>query len=184
MSTWVTSDLHFSHSSILNFCPETRPYNDATVMNRVMIEQWNDIVLPDDLTYIIGDVAFCTGLKASDILWQLHGRKILIKGNHDDSQLESNAFINCFESIHDILDVKHNGVKIVMCHYPLFDWKGAQRGSLHLFGHRHGNPTGLEEYRTMDVGVDATGNIVSNLDDVVAKLMLNKVKAHHTPLHL
>ena len=178
MKTYITSDLHFSHKAITRYCPVTRPYSDILEMNADMIEKWNNVVEPEDLTYILGDVVFCTGAKGADIINQLNGRKILIIGNHDEAQMESSVFIDCFESIHNILEIKYNDVKIVMCHYPIFDHKNCARGALMLHGHRHGDPTDIPG-RIKDVGFDATGKIVSLLDDVVEELILIEPMRHH-----
>ena len=65
-----------------------------------------------------------------------------------------------------------------MCHYPIFDHKNAGRGSLHLHGHRHGNPTNIPG-RIKDVGFDATGNIVTLLDSVITELSKIEPMHHH-----
>ena len=59
MKTWITSDLHFGHERIKIFCPKTRErFKDVTHMNETMISEWNAFVQPEDLVYILGDVAF------------------------------------------------------------------------------------------------------------------------------
>jgi len=178
MNTYITSDLHFSHKSIIRFCPETRPYTDIVHMNLEMIKQWNDIVNPDDLTYILGDISFSSPNNAVEVISQLNGKKILVFGNHDSGLLRKQTFRDCFESIHQLLDVKYNDQKIVMCHYPIFDHKNCERGALMLHGHRHGNPTGITG-RIKDVGYDATGKIVSLLDDIIEELLLIEPMMHY-----
>jgi len=178
MKTFVTSDLHFHHKNIITFCPKTRPFTDIDHMNSEMIRMWNEIVGPEDLVFILGDDAFCNGNMAAEILNSLSGRKILIQGNHDYSLLKKQEFVDCFESIHDIFDLKYNGVDIVMCHYPIFDHKNAGRGSLMLHGHRHGHPTNIPG-RIKDVGFDATGNIVTLLESVIVELLEIEPMHHH-----
>jgi len=182
MTTWVTSDLHFYHKNIMKFCPETRGrFRDVDHMNEEIVRIWNDVVAEDDLVYNLGDVTFGNAYKtATEILQRMNGRQILIKGNHDPKPLKDVHFRNCFEEIHDYLEIKHMGKKIVLFHYPLAEWNSAHYGAIHLYGHVHGSPTGLECFRTMDVGFDATGNVVTNLDTVV-EMMKNvpKFKPHH-----
>ena len=93
MKTFVTSDLHFHHKSIITFCPKTRPFIDVDHMNSEMIRMWNEIVSPDDLVYILGDIAFCNGNRAAEILNSLLGRKILIKGNHDGPLMKKQSLL-------------------------------------------------------------------------------------------
>lgn len=72
MKTYITSDLHFSHKSIANFCPKTRGHwatrNDPDTMDRDMIQMWNQVVNPEDTVYVLGDVAFCPAAKAVSMM--------------------------------------------------------------------------------------------------------------------
>jgi len=179
MKTFVTSDLHFYHKSILKFCPITRQFSDVEEMNSWMINEWNSKVSSEDTTYILGDFSFSSANKAVEILKQLNGFKILISGNHDSGLLRKDYFRSEFVSIHNLLHLKYNGHRIVMCHYPILDWKDCQHGSFHLHGHLHGTPTGLEKYRVKDVGFDSTGKIVSLLDDVIESLIVHDIKSHY-----
>lgn len=181
MNTYITSDLHFGHRRITEFCPKTRGhYTDVTHMNEDMINKWNAIVKPEDLTYILGDVAFCSASDAAKILARLNGSKILIEGNHDRKSLKDHSFRSAFKEIHTYLETTYNSVSLVMFHFPIFDHHGAGRGSIMLHGHRHGNPTGLPG-KIMDVGFDATGEIVVSLDSVLRKMEKVPHMYHHSP---
>lgn len=176
---YITADTHWGHKNILNFNPDTRKYLDIDHMNSSMIKEWNNIVTPNDLVYHLGDVAFTNAEKATAIMNQLNGRKILIKGNHDDKLVQDAKFVACFEEIHSYLEIRHNDILVCMFHFPIMDWRNAGRGSVHLHGHCHSNPTGLEQYRIRDVGMDATGKVVSLLDDVVKDALTGEIKAYH-----
>jgi len=177
--TFVTSDLHFGHKNIMNFCPKTRGhYNDVEEMREDMIRIWNSNVQDGDLVYILGDVAFLPSAEAVKIMHRLHGRKILVEGNHDRKLLNDPVFRNCFEEIHKYLEIRYKDTMIVMMHYPIYDHNGAGRGSIMLHGHRHGNPHNIPG-RIMDVGMDATGVIVSELDSIISKLEKIPHMYHH-----
>lgn len=171
MKTWITSDLHFGHTNIMKFCPVTRAKynNDVNYMNELMVAEWNSLVQPDDLVYILGDVAFLPALQATEYMRRCNGRKILVKGNHDKKLVNDKKFCSCFESIHDYLEINYDNAFIVLFHYPIFDHNGAGRGSIMLHGHKHGGVHNIPG-RIMDVGMDATGVIVSDLSEIVAKL--------------
>lgn len=180
MKTYVTSDLHFGHSNIMKFCPENRGhYEDAEHMNESMVQEWNSIVEPGDTVYILGDVAFMQATKAAHLLKRLNGNKILVRGNHDNKTLKDPQFCGCFESIHDYLEVRYDGTMIVMFHYPIAEWNRMHHGTVHFYGHLHGNPSGLESYRARDVGFDATGKIVWLIEDAIADAMKGEIKSHH-----
>lgn len=178
MKTYITSDLHFSHSNILKFNPATRVYKDVDHMNAEMIRAWNSTVQPDDLVYILGDFAFTNPVRAAEIARSLNGRKILVRGNHDSKLVKHAEFADCFESIHDYLTVNYNGTRVSMFHYPIAEWDQCHRGAVHFHGHVHGKPTGLERYRVRDAGMDATGNVVTLMDDLVRSAMKGEIKTH------
>lgn len=147
-------------------------------MNAEIIRIWNENVSPEDLTYILGDVAFCKPSKAAMFMRSLNGRKILIEGNHDERLVENAEFRDCFEAIYQYHEMKHNGHRICMFHFPISEWRDCHHGSVMLHGHLHGNPSGLTEYRIRDVGFDATGNIVTLLDDIVNDALTGKIRLH------
>ena len=179
MKTWITSDLHFGHERIIKFCPKTRGhYIDVNHMNQDMILQWNNKVSKNDITYLVGDISYLSNKKSVEVLTSLNGEKILIEGNHDQKLLKDPAFRNCFVEIHKYLEITYDNTFIVMCHYPIFDHNRASYGSIMLHGHRHGNPHSIPG-RIMDVGFDATGNIVTDLDEVIKKLQSIPYMHHH-----
>jgi len=180
MKTYIGADFHWGHKNILKFCPQSRARfrDDVSYMNEAMVAEWNAVVNPDDLVYLLGDVAFLPAQKAADYMTRCNGRKILIQGNHDRKLLNDATFRACFEQVHQYLDVTYEGQRIVMFHYPIFDHDGAGRGSLMLHGHRHGNPHHIPG-KIMDVGMDSTGSIVVELDQVIAKLDKIPHMYHH-----
>jgi calcineurin-like phosphoesterase family protein len=179
MTLYVTSDLHFGHEKIIQFCPNTRPYKDANHMNEMMIAAWNSKVTVEDTVYILGDIGFSQPSSLVSILNRLNGEKILIVGNHDAKALKNAAFRSCFKEIHEYLKTTIDGQTVIMFHYPIYEWDQLHRGSIHLYGHVHGHDVALKGERAMDVGVDSTGMIVSNLHNIIKKLSTKKVGIHH-----
>lgn len=163
----------------MKFCPKTRPYRDTTHMTTEMRRIWNAEVGALDTVIILGDVAFLSAREAADIMNSLNGEKVLVPGNHDVKLLKDPVFRNCFKEIHIYHEIERDGRKIVMFHYPIAEWNGMHRGSIHFHGHLHGSKSGLEEFRCRDVSFDATGRIVSNLNDMIADAMKGKIKGHH-----
>jgi len=180
MTTWITSDLHFGHKNIMKFCPATRGhFRDIDHMHAEMISAWNERVQPDDVVYVLGDVAFLPAAEAVKILNRLAGRKILVKGNHDRKLLEDPAFRACFEEVHSDWTGRVNGTYVHMYHFPIQEFDQMHRGAVHFHGHVHGKPTGLERYRIRDVGYDATGHVVVKIDDMIADALRGEIGSHH-----
>jgi calcineurin-like phosphoesterase family protein len=181
MRTFITSDLHFGHKNIMSFCPQSRARfrNDVNYMNEQMVAEWNSIVKPGDLVYILGDVAFLPAQKAAEYMNRCNGRKILVQGNHDRKTLNDPSFRSCFEEVHHYLDINYNGHKCVMFHYPIAEWDQMHRGALHFHGHLHGGTSGMEEFRCRDMGMDATGMIVVEMERAISDALTGKIKGHH-----
>lgn len=181
MNTYITSDLHFGHSRIMQFCPETRARfkNDVDYMNEQMVVEWNAMIQPEDLVYILGDVAFLPAKKAAEYMNRLNGTKILVEGNHDRKTLNDPTFRNSFKEVHKYLDINYNGTKCVMFHYPIAEWDQMHRGSVHFHGHLHGGVSGLEKYRSRDMGMDATGMIAILMEDAIKSALKGEIKGHH-----
>ena len=180
---FITSDLHFGHNNILKYNADTRRYRDVAHMNESMIQEWNATVADGDLVYILGDVAFCNENKAAAIVRSLHGRKILIAGNHDTKLIKHPVFAECFEEIHQYHTINFEGNRICMFHYPIHEWDQCHRGAIQFHGHVHGKPTGLERYRVRDAGMDATGRVVTPLRDLVADAVRGEIRSHGDTVH-
>lgn len=181
MKTYITSDLHWGHKNIMRFCPVSRARfrNDLDYMNQAMVQEWNDLIDPQDTVYILGDVAFLPAAKATEYMRRLNGRKILVQGNHDRKLLQDTDFRDCFAEIHHYLDINYAGTKCVMFHYPIAEWDQMHRGAVHFHGHLHGGVSGLEQYRCRDMGIDATGVIAVLMEDAIRDAMQGKIKGHH-----
>lgn len=146
METFFTSDTHFYHHGIITLCK--RPYVDAEAMNEALVTNWNNTVKPDDVVFHLGDVIFSRNL---DIVAKLNGTKVLVHGNHDNVE----KLTPYFDAVMHYHEMKIEGHKVVMFHYPIEDWNGKFHGSIHLHGHSHGRARNIPN--RMDVGVDGFG---------------------------
>lgn len=140
---FFTSDTHFFHKNIIKYCQ--RPFLSMEEMNRVMIERWNATVPPDGLIYHLGDFAF--GIQFTKqwvrealtaLVAKLHGRKILIRGNHDRGEEYMKSI--GFHEVYDGMVVKHLEIpRLYLHHQPEMDWaeKLGKDCEYHLCGHVH-----------------------------------------------
>jgi len=156
MNIWFTGDTHFSHGNVIKYCG--RPFDDAHHMNKVMIENWNAVVRPEDHIYHLGDVGFCGPEKLNTILDRLNGKKFLIIGNHDNRSLKSEQFRNHFEWIKEVAHItlqdKVDTFRMTLCHYAMRTWYRSCRGSWMLYGHSHNKLPDDPNLLSIDVGVD------------------------------
>lgn len=134
MTIRYIADLHFDHADIIPY--DNRPFAGTEDMNRTLTENWNRVVGPDDLTWIIGD--FCGGSAArwQEILGSLNGRKALICGNHDPEE-SVKATRGLFEEVAEYREITDGDRHVVLCHYPLMAFRNQYFGWYHLYGHVH-----------------------------------------------
>lgn len=81
MTTFWTSDLHFGHAKIIEYC--NRPFGSVDEMNEILIRNWNETVAPDDVVWVLGDVAMGKIAETLPLVSRLNGVLLLVTGNHD-----------------------------------------------------------------------------------------------------
>lgn len=116
-----------------------------------MIRQWNSVVPRGGKIVVLGDL-FWHVRSIPAILPRLNGNIILVKGNHDRSKV-----IRKFPRV--ILDAPHfetfGEQKIWVSHYCHRVWPEQHHGSVHMYGHSHGNLAPWPWLPSRDVGIDA-----------------------------
>jgi calcineurin-like phosphoesterase family protein len=195
MNTFFTSDVHFGHTNILKkFCPETRQGVDADEMDRIIIRNWQSQVNPDDHVVLLGDIFFIRDVdRCARILEQLPGIKRLVYGNHDKiiriNKKLQDFFVECVEWS-DIMVPIPNQIfghqRVILHHYPTYEWKDMHKGSFHLYGHIHSRYGETEHPfvtgRAMDVGIDSRPNKDMTLwswEEVYRILFKREIRSHH-----
>lgn len=153
MTVYFTSDTHFGHNAIIRLCD--RPYADVDAMDAGLIAAWNQRIGARDTVYHLGDFCFRSTRGPEHYRERLNGEIHLLIGNHDKGTVPAHA--DLFASVSHIKEIKLEGQKIVLCHYPMREWPGAFSNAWHLFGHVHGGYVDAPWGHSMDVGVDAVG---------------------------
>lgn len=149
-----TADLHIGHNRILEFCGETRQGETVEEHDQIIIDSFNSVVSRDDALYILGDEVMGDRDVGYNKLRQINCHKILIRGNH--TQLKD-KHLSVFQSVHDYKEIRIDGIKVCMFHFPMHEWHDCHKGSFHLFGHVHGTYATVRG-KSMNVGVDQRPN--------------------------
>jgi len=154
-NTFFTSDLHFFHKKIVDFT-ERKEVTTAEDHTEWLIKLWNDQVESGDVVYHLGDFTFGTYNRTFEILSRLKGRKIFIKGNHDNTGVLNRLHASgAIEAWCDYKEIKIDGHNIVLFHFPIVSWHKQGHGSWHLHGHCHGNlKHQFKIGKMLDVGID------------------------------
>lgn len=178
---YFTSDWHVGHKNVISF--SNRPFKDLEHMHRVLINNYNNTVNPEDTCYFLGDMGLGNSSILKEVFSELHGNKILILGNHDnkgESFWRELGFTVLLSA-----KIKIGKTVLSMSHCPLAgiprencegmkgavtgeNWHGEARhkekfsyedtGQFHLHGHIHSPNNGKSQKilgRQYDVGVDA-----------------------------
>ena len=160
---FLTSDSHLGHFHICKYCH--RPFQSRSDMDQTLIKNWNAVVPEDGIVVHCGDFMLPHNEDIKEYnkyLNQLHGRVLLLRGNHDRASLDwvSDKLI----AVRDQAMIVVDGVKIFAQHYPC----AAFNGDYHVYGHIHtladgtcygidGDVTKVMGKNTYDVGVDQNG---------------------------
>jgi calcineurin-like phosphoesterase family protein len=169
---YFTSDLHFGHARIIEYCE--RPFKDVEEMNRVLVQNWNDRVTAQDTVFVLGDFTLGELHVAEHWFSKLNGYIRVTPGCHDRRWLSMLPHRSCplrsasgpdisIEPL--ICEVKPRNflkgsmgtvlpkVDVVLSHYAMRTWPKSHYGSWHLYGHSHGRLP-HDGSLSLDVGVD------------------------------
>jgi calcineurin-like phosphoesterase family protein len=140
---WFIADTHFAHDNIVAYC--ARPFADVDAMNAQLIRSWNEMVDEDDYVVHVGDVAMGLNETIEPLVSQLHGRKLLVQGNHDTASRRRLYGALGWRVIAGLVIL---GDVLVQHRYL----PGEHEYARVIHGHAHGTQTHLP--RHIDVGVD------------------------------
>lgn len=156
---YFSSDSHHGHYNIIKYC--NRPFTTVEEMDETIINNFNEVIMPNDTLYFLGDFSFGPQAPFRERINCNHIH--LIRGNHD-RQVQ----YNLFESVKDLNEYRGSGISIVLCHFAMRVWNKKHHGSWHLFGHSHGT---IEDFDlSFDCGVDTNNFMPYSLDDVVKRM--------------
>ena len=150
-NTWFTSDFHFGHYNIIQYC--SRPFASTGEMDAAILANLNGKVGEHDQLFFLGD--FCKG--GVDQAKRYRDRILcknvhFVEGNHDHA---SRKIAAAFRSWNQLVEIRVGKQGIVLCHYAMRTWHHSSRGVWQLYGHSHGKLRDDPASLSIDVGVDA-----------------------------
>ena len=173
MRIFYTADLHLGHARINEL--SGRPFSSVEAMNAALIKRWNSRVEPDDHVYVLGDVCMGRLDESLALIKLLHGRKLLVVGNHDrpftdDAVKRQAASKRYFDAGFDAIGYQwlgqtlRNSQRVLLCHFPYqgdshdvdryVDRRPPDDGKTWLL-HGHVHEAWRQRGRQINVGVDA-----------------------------
>ena len=175
---WFTSDPHYNHRNLIAGLSSwenkqgCRDFQDLDSHNARLCDNINNVVMPDDTLYVLGDWSFGGFESVQAFADRLSCQNIhLILGNHDHHIRNNRG--DCqqyFASVKEADQIVVEGQTINLYHYSCRVWDKSYRGAWMLYGHSHGSlpeytsktaaPQWIgddymvKSYKTMDVGMD------------------------------
>lgn len=171
---FVTSDTHFSHARISELAD--RPFSTVEEMDAELIRRWNDVVTPESIVLHLGDLALGPIAESLPRTSRLHGRRLLVPGNHDrvSPATQSKRAIERFQPMYEaagweilpeVIEGTRHGYRLIASHYPYAgDSQEQDRHTSHrprwddgiplIHGHTHARDHGPNGHQ-FHVGVDA-----------------------------
>ena len=174
---WVTSDTHFGHNNILSYENRVEKLKVSTIEehDKELIKRWNAVVGKDDLVLILGDFSFKKSKDTEELLKELNGDKVLVRGNHDIFLDDKTFDKSLFKAIYDYKETKYKGQEIALMHYPIQDFIHQNRETkpaVLLFGHIHTFNVEIPKH-SFNVGVDVNNYYPVDLVVAISKALNN-----------
>ena len=173
---YLTADLHLGHRNAIHYY--CRPFlsDDADAMDRVLTENWNHTVSPDDSVIFAGDFTYKAEKGTTDdYRSHLNGTITWIQGNHDTC-LEDTCPSHTFTAGDQTFLVIHNPK-----HAP-----ATYRGWV-IHGHTHNVRLGKYPFisfteKTVNVSTDVTGYRPVPLKEILALIREGEAAGRTSPI--
>ena len=136
---YYIGDTHFGHENILKHdCKNGgRKFSSIEEHDKLIIENINKVVTPQDNLFFLGDVSWYKPDKTAELIEQIDCKnRYLLRGNHDGCAKDGRCK-KLFQGIYDMKQIEDNGKQVFLCHFPVMMFPCQHRGIVHLYAHVH-----------------------------------------------
>lgn len=137
MNYWFSSDWHLNHKCLQEKIRSE--FSDIHDMNHKILTKMFGVTTRGDQFYFLGDLILGNKEILDTVFQKIKEYRLhfhLIIGNHDIKNL-SKQHLERFASVSKLKDIKIDGQKITLCHFPMISWNASHYGAWQLFGHHH-----------------------------------------------
>lgn len=163
---YFIGDLHFGHKRITEFKPEVgqsfRTGDNYLENMHYICKNWNNKVSKRGLVYVLGDSAFTE--EGFEALKELNGRKILVRGNHDNF-FSTRKLLDVFDEVEGIVRYKQYWLTHAPIHPDELRGKQNIHGHVHFHSIRNGY-THEYDQRYINVSCEAINETPISLDEI------------------
>lgn len=138
---FIISDTHFYHKMIVEYEPMRKSWGqDSNAMTEFMIAEWNRVVPAGATVLHLGDFCLGNAELLRHVRSMLHGRIVLVRGNHD--RKKTALLAAGIDEVHTSLRFQtEDGWDVVCAHKPMqlreSYWPSDHPRRLYLHGHTH-----------------------------------------------
>lgn len=175
---YITSDWHFLHNK--EFIYKSRGFETCDEMNKTIIDNFNELIKPEDDVYVLGDCLLGGSSqldKGLGLMSWLNGKLHLIRGNHcTDKRWEAYKTLPNVIECETAMFLKYGKYHFYLSHFPCicsnYDDKGLKHSTINLCGHSHTK----DKWQDIDKGIiyhcelDAHDNKPILLDNIIEDL--------------
>ena len=186
-NTFFMGCAHLNHKNICKGVSSwgsggMRDFSNLDLMNKGIINSVNSNVKEDDSLFLVGDILFGDKIKFHHFFDQIRCKNLyLIFGNHDDFIRKDTQKLSRFIWSGDYTEIVINKQLIVLCHYPILEWRDCNKSSWMICSHSHGNNEfshpNTSKYKCLDVGWDVFNKPVDFFE--VKSIMDTKANNKH-----
>lgn len=165
---WFVSDHHFGHEK--PYTTFLKPNGkllradlatNAAEGDELIVQRHNAVVKSEDRVYFVGDV--CFHKKFLSTVGRMHGRKVLVKGNHDT--LDIRDYLQYFDDVRG----SHQFAGVLITHIPVHP-QSLGRWGFNIHGHLHAERVeispGVVDPRYFNVSVEQVNYTPISLEEV------------------
>lgn len=163
----ILSDTHIGHLYMAGL----RGFASVEEHDETIIDNWNKVVRDDDTVIVPGDAILGDRRAGIAKFKRMHGRKVLITGNHDDcwpghanSWSKHALYQEAFDVIQQFARITIDGRTVMISHFPYTadrtdpprynQYRLRDEGAILLHGHTHSHLRRTSD-REIHVGADA-----------------------------
>jgi len=160
MKRWLTADWHLGEDRMAIM---QRPFKDQREHIETLVRLHNELVAPNDLVYMVGDVCYQKTPEFLPETARFNGKKIVFRGNHDrvfsDDQLRKYFTQVVPEGVG--MEAEVGDIKCYITHYP----SRSVPDKFNLVGHIHS--AWKYQLNMLNVGVDVNHFKPLDMDEAV-----------------
>ncbi len=165
---WFISDIHFDHANIIKYC--SRPFKSTEEMNTTIGRNWNNTIVPNDVVYFLGDMAFGRGSRKPRWWPQwLNGKITWVKGSHDHG-VRPSSIVDGIEGIVLSYHVVCDGTEFMLVHDAFDATLSGWHGWI-IHGHTHDTRSHIDAMRKrVNVSVEVINYKPVSLAKIVRRI--------------